>query len=162
MLIWIKCFKNVLQQQYLQKQRLFPVISQLRKEGPKELRYEPISVFHMDERPYILPNISNILFLELRKEAPKDLMHEPVSVLHVGERAYLFPNIKYRLCKNLTKSIFQLSLSRNLQGPVVSQLRKEGAKELLQAAVSLCHVDERAYFLPNISNILIFGTDNPV
>ena len=34
---------------------------ELRKTGPKELMHEPISVFHVDERSYLLPKISNII-----------------------------------------------------------------------------------------------------
>ena len=63
-------------------------------------------------------------------------------------------------CNILKKTIFQIIFSRNLKGSANFQLRKEGPKELLHQPISDFHVDERSYFFPKISNILVFRTDN--
>ena len=62
-------------------------------------------------------------------------------------------------CNILRKAIFQIILSRNLSSPLISQLRKKEPKQLLLEPTFLFHVDQWAYFLRNISNILVFGTD---
>ena len=65
-------------------------------------------------------------------------------------------------CNISRKGIFQISFNRNFQGPVIFQFKKEGPKELLYEPVSVFHLEERSFFLPNISNFFVFGTDNPV
>ena len=87
----------------------------------------------------------------------------------MDERAYFLQVFQIFLfleqiiqCKFLKNTIFQIILSRNLKGPLISQLRKKGLKELLHEPISIFHVNERPYFLPNISTSLLFGTDNQV
>ena len=41
------------------------------------------------------------------------------------------------LCNYLRKAIFQILLSRNWQGPVISELGKEGRKEFLHEPISV-------------------------
>ena len=41
------------------------------------------------------------------------------------------------LCNYLTNATFQITLSKNWQGPVTSELGKEGPKELLHEQVSV-------------------------
>ena len=72
----------------------------------------------------------------------------------------VFP--RYNPVQHFKKSTFKVTLRRILYGPVLSQLRKEGLKELLNKPIFAVNVDERSYFLPNTSNILVFGTDNSV
>ena len=48
---------------------------------------------------------------------------------------------------NLNKAIIQLILSRNLEGPLISQRRKGEPKELLYDSIFVFYADERFYFL---------------
>ena len=61
--------------------------------------------------------------------------------------------------KNSFLNIFEQELVRSC---VISQLRKEGPREPLHDANSVFVVDEKVDFLQNISNIVVFGTDNPM
>ena len=84
-------------------------------------------------------------------------MHEPISVLYVDERAYFLPNISNIVVFGTDNPLSQFKKINILfTGSLNFQLRKEVPKELQHERIFVFHVDERAYFLPDISNILLF------
>ena len=84
-------------------------------------------------------------------------MHEAISVLYVDERAYFLPNISNILVFGTDNPLSQFKKINILfTGSLNLQLRKEVPKELLHERIFVFHVEERAYFLSDIFNILLF------
>ena len=146
----------------------------LRKKGPKKVLHEPMSQFHL----------MNFKF-------GVNLQDPTISIQRWGESNSLFlaKFFKYfcfwkrwKSDNNFRNVIFQVILTKNWQGTVISQSRNKVPKSHLHEIISIFYswilnlkwsckiqqylfknkVNQRAYFLPNFSNILVTGTDKRI